>query len=103
MSNETVYQNNYGHKINIYIENSNVSVSDVSLAKLKVLKPSGVTVDWILSSATDEDGNPCLQYISVEGDFEECGNYKIQPYLELNNSGFKGHTKMFIIPVERTV
>jgi len=103
MIDDTVYQGDYGHHIRIYINNSNISVSDVVLAKLKVLKPiSNNVVEWTLNNATDEDGNPCLQYITVEGNFDEYGDYKFQVYLE-TQQGFHGHVKMFVIPVKRTI
>ncbi len=64
--------------INLRIE-CGVDLTGYSSALIKVLNPDGTTKTWTPDSVTDEDGY--LYYETVDGDFDDNGEYIFQSYV----------------------
>jgi len=75
-----------------------VESADVTLAKIKVLKPDKTTVEW---NAVIGPGDTEISYIVTVGDFDMSGTYKFQPYVELPS--WKGHGTISQISVKNVL
>lgn len=66
-----------------------VDVSTASTKQIKLKDPSGNVTAKTASFYTDgTDG--VLQYTTISGDFDEAGNWQMQPYVVLA-AGWSGH------------
>jgi hypothetical protein len=68
-----------------FVLDTGQDLDDSTKRELHVMKPSGAEVVWAASIYDDPiTGNPtqCLTYISVNGDLDLAGVYKIQAYVE---------------------
>lgn len=101
VNDKIVYKGDVGVRINLYLRNTDINVSDVVSSKLVVKKSDGTVVDWILNQGTDDDGEDCLYYVSVLGDFDVIGNYRLQPAITTNNGSYR--VKPFIIKVKDVI
>jgi len=86
-----IYAGDIGVKIEMSV---NVDVSSILLAKFICRKPNGKKVEW---SAQTDTTNNILYYITGPGDLDISGEYKIQPYIEIND--FKGRGEPAILRV----
>ena len=64
---------------------------------IKVKKPSGVSATWVAQL----EGTTVLKYISVSGDFNESGTYKLQPLVVM--PGFTGSGDITQVQVDSTL
>ena len=64
---------------------------------IKVKKPSGASATWVASL----EGTTVLKYISVLGDFNESGTYKLQPLVVM--PGFTGSGDITQVQVDSTL
>ena len=81
-----IYQNDIGTKI---ILDTETDLSDASVVKIKVKKPSGTTLEW---DASIEDASAgTISYIIASSDIlDETGLWSFQAYVEFSN-GAKLH------------
>jgi len=68
-------------------------VSEATICKILVKKPSGDEVEW---DATVYQSN-YLRYVVEEDDLDEVGEYEVQSYVEIDDWSGKGVTDRFII------
>lgn len=71
----TLYQNEIGEAIQLNTYNN---LDTATVVEIHVLKPSGTTVIWpgtVVNHAV-------IQYITVDGDLDELGDYSFQAYVE---------------------
>ena len=70
----------------------NVDVSLISFAKFICRKPNGKKVEWIAKINTTKN---MLYYITQPGDLDVPGEYKIQPYAEIEDFKGRGDPAVF--------
>jgi len=76
------------------------TLTDITTATslvIKVKKPSGVSATWVATL----EGTTVLKYISVNGDFNESGTYKMQPQVVM--PGFTGSGDITQVQVDSTL
>ena len=84
------YKDDIGTAIEL---NTLIDLSGASTMEYKVKKPDGTIVTWdaeIPSALTEEDGY--LVYFTESGDFDQSGNYYIQPHVVTATSDHLGDT-----------
>lgn len=70
----------YKDDIGVLIKaDTGIDLSGAASMELKVLKPSAEEVSWI--AYEDETDAGYIDYITVDGDLEEVGVYKIQAWV----------------------
>lgn len=76
------------------------TLTDITTATsltIKVKKPSGTCTTWVAQL----EGTTTLKYVSVSGDFNESGNYKLQPLVAM--PGFTGSGDITQVQVDSTL
>ena len=66
-------------------------ISTATLATLKVMKPDGTLATWVGSVYNTQ----YVRYITVAGDFDQIGEYRVQPYIEMPGFAGRGDTARF--------
>ena len=89
-----IYVGDVGDKIRLNanpLELSDVDIATANTLKILVKKPDGTLKEWTATRYLETDK---IQYVTVEGDFDIKGTYKLQAFVSWTNpaSGHKGET-----------
>lgn len=68
-------------------------LTGATVTRLKVEKPDGTVIEW--TAAIHQ--NNYLKYVTVAGDFDQSGEYKLQAYVKLPDWEGHGETTRFRI------
>ena len=94
------YQNDVGTEIEV---NVGSDVSTATVYRLRVKKPSGEIVTWDATlGAAGVNGITTLTYITVAGDWNEAGWYKLHSYVEMPAGTWRGDLTKFEVHAEFT-
>jgi len=96
---EKVYRGDIGTAIGISlfdpVKQANVVIDTYNAIVLNVLKPDGITqVQWSANLSLNKSE---IFHVTVSGDLDQAGDYKIQAYLDL--ATWQGHTSTTILHV----
>lgn len=89
-----IYRDDVGQKL---LVNTNTDLSEGTITKILVKKPSGIEVEW--GAAVEEPASEGkISYFIEEGDLDESGTYIIQAYCEFSDgSELHGDTDSFFV------
>ena len=79
-----IFKDDYGHVFRIY---AYLDISAATSIKMKVQKPSGTTVTWTSSLASDN--KYYATYTTIDGDINESGVYLLSLELVFASSSLK--------------
>ena len=66
-------------------------ISTATLVSLKVMKPDGTEHTWVGTVYQTQ----YIRYITQVGDFDQVGEYRVQPYIEMPGWEGRGDTATF--------
>ena len=92
-----IRQNDIGTQLQVQISDCNDAIIDISAADTKQIilkKPSGSTLTKNASFMTDGT-NGMLSYVTIDGDLDEIGTWKIQAVVGIGGNIWRSNFKSF--------
>ena len=77
--------------------NLGVDVTDAIGPELRVKKPDGSTDSWVAATHTIDGKTTFLRYITVDGDLNLSGRYKVQAHLTVGGWTGLSETVQFTV------
>ena len=91
----TVYLNDIG---TLFAIDTQDDISTNNSIVLRYKKPNGVKGNW---SPTLNADNQTVEYVTVDGDLDQLGEWELQVYVDL--PAWKGHSDIVTFTVEKPI